>query len=122
MLICDSPCHGYQYHYGLADDYPDGDPQGRVPEKLISELAEIGVDIYAICIDYSCRKMLDIFSNSYEKITKKPMQIGNLGQSVVSLGNFVSETVATSVQASTLGTEDRLLKNALRIVSQLRRQ
>ena len=33
IFIADAPCHGTQYHDTGSDDYPKGDPKGRVVEK-----------------------------------------------------------------------------------------
>lgn len=32
--IADAPCHGKKYHEGLEDSYPNGDPEGLVPEEV----------------------------------------------------------------------------------------
>jgi hypothetical protein len=32
VLLADAPCHGNNYHVGLPDSFPFGDPKGRLIE------------------------------------------------------------------------------------------
>ena len=41
--IADAPCHGKRYH-SADDTYPNGDPEGRDPEKLLAQMAARGID------------------------------------------------------------------------------
>jgi hypothetical protein len=48
-LITDAPCHGKRYHEE-DDNYPQGDPKGRDPEKQIIQMVEKGINLYGIKI------------------------------------------------------------------------
>ena len=54
IFIADAPCHGREYHDTGSDDYPKGDPKGRVVEKQIQQFAEKKIYFNAIKItDYT---------------------------------------------------------------------
>jgi len=66
FLVLDAPPHGKQYHDGSSDDYPDGDPNGRVPEELLKEMRELGMDVFVSEITADTRKMFNIFKTAYD--------------------------------------------------------
>ncbi|KAM9971669.1 hypothetical protein ACTFIW_011652 [Dictyostelium discoideum] len=93
--IGDAPCHGKQYH-NCDDSYPDGDPSGLVPEKLLQTLSSKSVDYYFIKITSETDKMIDIFRKSYDSSQKK-IVVQDLGSDVSkllpSLVNFVQTSI-----------------------------
>ncbi len=67
-MIADAPCHGDKYHEPGGDDYPDGDPKGRLVERQIEEFAEKGIHFNAIKInDHYTKKMFEILNDHYQK-------------------------------------------------------
>jgi hypothetical protein len=50
-LIADAPCHGDKYHTPGGDDYPYGDPKGRLVERQIGLFAEKKIHFSALKID-----------------------------------------------------------------------
>jgi len=58
----DAPCHGKKYH-DYRDDYPNGDPNGLVPEELLLKFAGKSITYYFGEIGEETRKMTNIFSN-----------------------------------------------------------
>lgn len=71
VLITDAPCHGKKYH-DTGDTYPQGDPQGRDPEKQLIELAEKGINIYGIKINDITNKMYRISAMSISQLLSAP--------------------------------------------------
>ena len=102
VFIADSPAHGKDYHNSASDDYPKGDPQGRKLEDLIAQFAKNDINLYAIKITNSTDKMLNIFSEVYQKTCGKKMQIANLGQSTKCFGFFITCTINATITQTAL--------------------
>lgn len=113
LLITDAPCHGKKYH-SEGDTYPEGDPQGRDPEKQIMELVDRGVNLYGIKITNITDKMFRIFSDVYQSVAKKPMTIADLGQGTGSFGFFVANTVTATLSSSVVNSDVSFIKRALK--------
>ncbi|EAL71096.1 hypothetical protein DDB_G0272917 [Dictyostelium discoideum AX4] len=93
--VGDAPCHGKKYH-NCVDSYPDGDPSGLVPEKLLQKLSSKSIDYYFIKITSQTDKMIEIFRKSYDSPQKK-IVVHDLGSDVSkllpSLVNFVQTSI-----------------------------
>ncbi len=59
--FADAPCHGTTYHT-LDDDYPDGDPNGLNPIKLLEKLCLFRVDYYFAQINKTTEQMTNILA------------------------------------------------------------
>jgi len=64
--IGDVPGHGTRMHKNLADDYPDGDPDGRTPESMLSGLRNQGVGIVFGRITPHTDKMFALFKDIHD--------------------------------------------------------
>ncbi|GMT02174.1 hypothetical protein PENTCL1PPCAC_24348 [Pristionchus entomophagus] len=97
--ICDAPCHGKEFHSGIGDDYPAGDPKGRTCKELFSRIREKGIQYYFGKITSSTDIMLKKFSHEYgEPITEFDVKnVRNLGTSVVAA---VSKSVCARVASA----------------------
>lgn len=62
--ITDAPCHGKSYH-NLIDNYPEGDPNHRVPEELVRKLSDKEIDYYFMKISDRTDTMTKIFARVY---------------------------------------------------------
>jgi 60 kDa SS-A/Ro ribonucleoprotein len=69
--ITDAPCHGTRYHDGDNDHYPQGDPSGLDPERLMEKMARAGIDY--LLVDATSmhskspiEKMSQIFRAAYD--------------------------------------------------------
>ncbi|KAN0018915.1 hypothetical protein ACTFIU_008849 [Dictyostelium citrinum] len=93
--IGDAPCHGKKYHR-FTDSYPDGDPSGLIPEKLLGTLSSKSIDYYFIKITSDTDTMIDVFRKSYDSPQKK-IVVCELGSDVSkllpSLVNFVQTSI-----------------------------
>ncbi|KAN0033496.1 hypothetical protein ACTA71_007183 [Dictyostelium dimigraforme] len=93
--VGDAPCHGKKYHT-LNDKYPDGDPSGLVPEKLLQEISKKSIDYYFIKITFFTDQMIDIFKKSFDS-PQKSIVVHDLGSEVSkllpSLVNFVQTSI-----------------------------
>lgn len=58
--IGDCPPHGTRYS-NLPDTYPGGDPNGLVPEALLGQLLDMGVEYYFLKISTFTDQMLTVF-------------------------------------------------------------
>jgi hypothetical protein len=113
VLITDAPCHGKKYH-DTGDTYPQGDPQGRDPEKQLIELAEKGINIYGIKINDITNKMYRIFSDVYQSVAKRPLTVADLGQGTGSFGFYVANTVTATLASSVVNSDVSFIKRALK--------
>lgn len=121
LLITDAPCHGKKYHKDTGDTYPEGDPQGRDPEKQIIQLVERGVNLYGIKITNLTDVMFRIFSDVYQSVAKKPMTIADLGQGTGSFGFFVANTVTATLSSSVVNSDVSFIKRALKEMKEMKR-
>lgn len=97
--IADAPCHGNEFHAGIRDNYPGGDPQGRTTSALFTSIRQLQIAYYFGKITPSTDKMIGKFSVAYgEPITDFNVKnIGNITDSVVVA---VSESVSVSIMKS----------------------
>lgn len=91
ILIADAPCHGKKYH-NYDDDYPEGDPNGLIPEHLMSDFGKKDITFYAIKIKTYTDKMFDYFNDAYVAGHNKhsPIVYASLGSSTEQFGFVVS--------------------------------
>eukprot|EP00117_Sycon_ciliatum_P043103 scpid99357/ scgid31253/ Alpha-protein kinase vwkA; von Willebrand factor A alpha-kinase len=59
--IADAPCHGRQYHNGVSDSNPKGDPNGRTHEDMMKRMAEHNIQYFFGRINDTTEKMIGIF-------------------------------------------------------------
>ena len=74
ILVTDSPCHGEKYHDlkgEKADNYPDGDREGRNIEEFVASLSKKEISLYCLKINSTTDKMFKIFQDIYEKNRNK---------------------------------------------------
>ena len=57
-MVCDAPAHGRQYHDDIADDYPEGSPDGLILEDLMQEFKAKDIDFTCLKLNNSVDKML----------------------------------------------------------------
>eukprot|EP00080_Pristionchus_pacificus_P016921 PDM76941.1 efk-1 [Pristionchus pacificus] len=93
--ICDYPCHGREFHSGVGDNYPDGDPKGRTCEGLFSKLQEIGIQYFFGKI-YS---YTDIMIKKFSVANGEPILEFDV-KDVVNIKDSVITAVRLSVSAS----------------------
>lgn len=66
--IADAPAHGSLYHEPrVSDRFPDGDPDGNDPKRLLRHLAGMDVDYTFVRITSSTDKMIDVFHETYTR-------------------------------------------------------
>eukprot|EP01114_Cavostelium_apophysatum_P005747 TRINITY_DN16918_c0_g1_i1.p1 TRINITY_DN16918_c0_g1~~TRINITY_DN16918_c0_g1_i1.p1 ORF type:complete len:428 (-),score=111.64 TRINITY_DN16918_c0_g1_i1:78-1361(-) len=92
--IADAPCHGRQYH-SMGDDYPSGDPEGKVPENLLRKFCDRSVDFYFCKINNSTDQMIAIFKRVYED-ANRAFTVRDIGSNI----NEFLPAVVNSVKAS----------------------
>lgn len=80
ILLADAPCHGKKYT-DMYDNYPQGDPKGRLVENQIQEFAALGIFFNFIKMTSCTDKMFKILNESYEKRMGQPIQFAELGHS-----------------------------------------
>ena len=90
ILDCDAPCHGLDYHdKDLLDDYPNGVPNRRKIEDLVTELYEKNVSLCCVKLSETTNLMYSIFESIYKRSNndkckfylaslKDPKQLANL--------------------------------------------
>jgi len=69
ILVADAPCHGEVFH-DEDDQYPSGDPNGLEPEVLLSEMVELGINLFFSEICKKTKKMVGIWKRHFEKNKK----------------------------------------------------
>jgi hypothetical protein len=104
----------------MHDDHPNGDPKGRNPEAQVAELAKMGISLYAVRITGKTGKMYTMFSEAYSRVSGKAMEVANLGNSTNALAFFIATTVCSTISTSVLGTDANFMREALRILRELR--
>ena len=74
ILVTDSPCHGNKYHDlsgENADNFPDGDREGRNIEEYIEYFAKNEISLFCLKVNSTTDKMFKIFSEIYNKNKNK---------------------------------------------------
>jgi len=110
FLVCDAPPHGRQYHDGAADDYLDGDPNGRNPEELLKEMRELGMDVFVSEITPLTKKMFGIFKLAYDD-RQADRELGSLD--LADDPTKFRPKVIHSIQQSMTATVSRATKAAI---------
>ena len=100
ILIADAPCHGIQYHGSHGDDYPRGDPKGRLIEKQIEEFAEKKIHFNAIRIHPGTNQMFEILNKHYQEKMGQSIQFADLGSSTQNFNFFVTQSISQSITLS----------------------
>lgn len=73
--ICDAPSHGKEYNNSdLTDNYPNGDPKGRTPEKILDFLNNLGILYHFGKINNTTNLMI----SKFETILKDPIITFNI--------------------------------------------
>ena len=103
ILIADSPPHNKKYYdsYTIGDDYPNGHIEDIPLEELITQFAKKGIEFFGIKITDHTNKMYKILSESYSKITKRPIETADLGQDTSKFGMFVSYGATATLKSVT---------------------
>jgi hypothetical protein len=66
--IADAPAHGMKYHEPhVSDRFPQGDPEGKKPTRLLTHLAHQEIEYTFVRITASTDKMLGVFHRVYEE-------------------------------------------------------
>jgi hypothetical protein len=60
--VADAPCHGRQYHDGVLDDYPNGDPRGLKAKDLLKVLEDKNVKYWFAKLTDKTDKMITEFT------------------------------------------------------------
>ena len=100
--IADAPPHGNQYHDGCGDSYPKGDPNGRVCEDQLREMAKRGIDYVFFDVDHgggSLDKMKEMFRSAYNGAvgrTSQEMGVTALGSESGKLERAILDVVERS--------------------------
>ena len=117
ILICDAPSHGRDYYEGKIDDkYPDGDPNGRKLEELMSQYAKNGIIFYGIRINEITDKMYSIMNNVYLKTCGRSVSVANLGNSTKTFGFVLAASLSKTITETSFVQDnqnkvDEILKN-----------
>jgi hypothetical protein len=83
------------------ENYPDGDPDGRVPEDLLFQLmSQKNIDYYFLKINDHTDKMLGIFEEKVKGMGTRVFQVQNMGSDASVLQKVVAESIAASVAAN----------------------
>jgi hypothetical protein len=80
----------------------------------------MGISLYAVRITGETGKMYTRFSEAYYKVSGKVMEVANLGNSTNALAFFIATTVCSTISTSVLGTDANFMREALRILRELR--
>eukprot|EP01122_Echinamoeba_exundans_P000249 TRINITY_DN10222_c0_g1_i1.p1 TRINITY_DN10222_c0_g1~~TRINITY_DN10222_c0_g1_i1.p1 ORF type:complete len:389 (-),score=74.64 TRINITY_DN10222_c0_g1_i1:117-1283(-) len=98
--FADAPCHGSQYH-NMGDDYPGGDPEGKVPEDLLLEIvAQKGCEYYFAKINESTTRMLEIFNAKLSDKAGKKVVILPVGTHPEKFMPLTVKTIVDSMKKS----------------------
>eukprot|EP01132_Coremiostelium_polycephalum_P007549 gene7549-9282_t len=97
--VADCPCHGLKYHNiktPLFDSYLDGDIYGLVPENLITEIRQKGIDYKFVKLTNHTDVMLEIFKEAYNT-EQRQIQIQDIsdhpGKLIPTFINFISTSI-----------------------------
>jgi hypothetical protein len=103
ILVCDAPCHGTKYHT-QSDTYPQGCPNGLIPEDLVAGYAMKNITFYAVKINYDTNTMYDIFSRKYQEVSvgNQPIVIADLGRSTEKFAFLVAVAANTTLSSLTV--------------------
>jgi len=100
--FADAPCHGKKYH-DIYDRFPEGDPDGLVPEDLLEKFAGKTITYYFGEIDPDTRKMTTILTNHMTRLQKGAMfHVIPMNSGVESFLPRVVESITQSMTQSGL--------------------
>lgn len=107
--ICDAPCHGIRYNReggGSGDNYPDGDPEGRNPEKQLERFAQKGIDyvLFDVChASDELKVMTDLFKAAYNEAPGKTTELEMGVSHLHADAGRLEQTILDSVERSAYG-------------------
>ena len=104
MHIADAPCHGRQYHDGVNDDYPSGDPDGLRIKPQLDALKQLDVNYIFGRINADTDKMVREFNS----------ELGTeyVQQTALSDVRMLTEVVTRTVRDSITSAHTRLKRTA----------
>jgi hypothetical protein len=102
--VADAPCHGTKYHPwrgAYKDNFPDGCPDGRVPEDVLCDLmSRKNLDYYFLKCNDHTDKMTEAFKGAVDHIPNRVFKVqdmsGELGASL--LTKIVADSIADSLR------------------------
>jgi len=96
--IADAPCHGTKYH-NCKDSYPEGDPNGLVPELLLRKMCDRSMKYHFVSINNTTDKMIEIFKKVYEAAGMQIM-VDTIGDDASKFLPTVLDSIKESVNRS----------------------
>ncbi|GMR43981.1 hypothetical protein PMAYCL1PPCAC_14176 [Pristionchus mayeri] len=97
--ICDYPCHGKEFHNGVDDGQPDGDPKGRTPQELFRKIRGKGIQYHFGKITSYTDIMIQKFSVAYGDVIIE-FDVKNVKDIEDSVVNAVTQSVDSSISSS----------------------
>ena len=104
ILVTDSPCHGEKYHDlkgEQADNYPNGDREGRIIEDYIKFFAQNEISLFCLKINSTTDKMFKIFEKTYESNKSQDSKNKFMVQKADKLFNIVTDNTIKTFQNRT---------------------
>ncbi|EAR97192.2 MHCK/EF2 kinase domain protein (macronuclear) [Tetrahymena thermophila SB210] len=101
VFIADSPAHGVKYHENIADDYPNGCPNGRKLEDLMIQFSQKKIDFTVVEISGMTKKMFSIMTQCYgQNLVIKNLSSGTAINGPTSFQHVMHEQIKSTVTAS----------------------
>eukprot|EP00117_Sycon_ciliatum_P020161 scpid34954/ scgid18041/ Alpha-protein kinase vwkA; von Willebrand factor A alpha-kinase len=97
--IADAPCHGKQYHNGVSDSNPEGDPNRRTHDEMMRKMAENKIQYFFGKINDSTDKMIGIFEQALQISSRGDLSITTFSSVDPSCGDFL-ESLETAIKCS----------------------
>jgi len=99
--IADAPAHGTKY-CDSNDNFPDGDPNGLDPEKLLEEFCKFKIDYYFCRVGEAkwTQKMTNAFQKVYEKNPSRNYAVYDVKNDTSAFLPSVIKSVQSSVRAA----------------------
>ena len=74
--IADCPCHGNQYHSGLSDSHPGGDPGGISHESMMEQVVRLDIQYWFGYIQRQYTdKMIEVFDECLQALSQQRLII-----------------------------------------------
>lgn len=107
--ICDSPCHGIEFHDEWCQDfYPGGDPSGLSVKEMLKKVNDLELNYFFVEINFSTKKMIEQFNKELNGNQIRCVQLNQIEE----LGDAVSKSIATTIAQTTKSIKSKhLLKN-----------
>ena len=119
VFVADAPNHGIKYHNNFVfDSYPDGIPGRRDLEDLIKEIADNGISMFCMKLNYNTDIMLKIFEDVYKNYEKCQFQIVPM-DSANSFSDVVVEAATNVYENQRMNDENKSSDNRKIIKSEL---